>query len=134
MPESPPAGYGPRLSGPVGIPALSELRSGPRYSGDRVVEAAAPPGSGVLVLTDGAWTPLGSGTYRLGRLVMGVALRHLSHVPGAILERGLPRLPGGGHEGCGGAGSDRAHAAEPHAIPPAGIPCRKSASGTMGAP
>jgi serine/threonine protein phosphatase PrpC len=64
----------------------SRFRLGSGRVEPRPIHRAIAPGEVVLLLTDGAWTPLGPGTYRLGRLVMQAALRHLSDVPGAILD------------------------------------------------
>ena len=38
----------------------------------------------MLLLTDGAWTPLSS--YLLEKAVRGVLLQHFSDVPGAVLD------------------------------------------------
>ena len=64
----------------------SRFRLGSGRAEPKPIHRALAPGELVLLLTDGAWTPLGSSTYRLGRLVMEAALHHLSEVPPAILE------------------------------------------------
>jgi serine/threonine protein phosphatase PrpC len=64
----------------------SRFRLGSGRVEPRPIHRPVEPGELVLLLTDGAWTPLAGSPYRLGRLVMEAALRHLSEVPPAILD------------------------------------------------
>jgi serine/threonine protein phosphatase PrpC len=64
----------------------SRFRLGSGRAEPRPIHLPVEPGELVLLLTDGAWTPLAGSPYRLGRLVMEAALRHLSEVPSAILD------------------------------------------------